>query len=169
MFACRPRLALHCKCWLRFIRSKARHPRTCAAKFSRRKYVAVLEITYRTKKYEDCPQVSTAGIQWHTSEEEITASSTQFSSMAKASEGVRPEVWPHVSPKFPISSGASIYKIGSYFSRNIEDNLSELGYNLPALEFQLPNNENDCNLLITTSPISLARTFTNSDVIVANA
>ena len=82
---------------------------------------------------------NSADILWLTSEEAIAASSTQFSSMAKAGERVRPEVWPHVSPNFPISSGASIFTIGSCFARNIEDNLSDLGYNLPTLEFYLPN------------------------------
>ncbi|MDG1372552.1 MAG: GSCFA domain-containing protein [Paracoccaceae bacterium] len=33
----------------------------------------------------------------------------------------------------------------------------------------LIKSENNCNLLITTSPVSLARTFTDSDVIIANA
>ncbi len=48
------------------------------------------------------------------------------------------EAWPRINPSFQISSGATIFTIGSCFARNIEDHLKLLGYSVPTLDYRAP-------------------------------
>ncbi|MCR6500855.1 GSCFA domain-containing protein [Shinella sp. CPCC 101442] len=95
---------------------------------------------------------------WRDVEEAISASTNPYSAMAKATERVRPKVWPHVYAEFPISPGSSIFTIGSCFARNVEDNLASLGYRLPTLDFVVPQEEQpgrSTNLLNKYTPASI--------------
>lgn len=51
------------------------------------------------------------------------------------------DVWPSLKPSFSITSGETVFTIGSCFARNIEDNLASLGCRVPMLEFHLPPEE----------------------------
>lgn len=95
---------------------------------------------------------------WRDVEEAISASTNPYSAMAKATERVRPKVWPHVYAEFPISPGSGIFTIGSCFARNVEDNLASLGYRLPTLDFVVPQEEQpgrSTNLLNKYTPASI--------------
>ena len=51
------------------------------------------------------------------------------------------DVWPELNPSFKISSGQTIFTIGSCFARNIERHLVTLGCRVPMEEFHLPPEE----------------------------
>ncbi len=99
-----------------------------------------------------------ADVVWFDVEDAISASTNPYSAMAKASDRVRPAVWPNVVSEFPVASGSSIFTIGSCFARNIEDNLDTLGYRLPTLDFIVPQEEQpgrSTNLLNKYTPASI--------------
>lgn len=44
----------------------------------------------------------------------------------------------HSTPSFKLKPGATVYTIGSCFARNVEAELSRLGFHLPALDLEVP-------------------------------
>lgn len=57
------------------------------------------------------------------------------------SNRIEPECWPIFIPKFNITSGTSIFTIGSCFARNIEEHLAKLHFRIPTLDFSVPKTE----------------------------
>lgn len=82
-----------------------------------------------------------ADIVLHPSDLVMSSKANPYAVTAKAKDRIRPQVWPHVDQRFDIAGNAKIFTIGSCFARNIEDNLSALGYELPTLEFDVPQSE----------------------------
>ncbi|SPH20029.1 hypothetical protein ASD8599_00769 [Ascidiaceihabitans donghaensis] len=60
-------------------------------------------------------------------------------------DGVSPRLYdqcaPSIRPRFKVPARSSVFTIGSCFARNIEENLGQLGYDLPMLKFDLPAEE----------------------------
>jgi len=54
----------------------------------------------------------------------------------QAEERLVPECWPAIKAGFTVPSGSKIYTIGSCFARNIESQLSLLGFDIPTLEYE---------------------------------
>lgn len=66
---------------------------------------------------------------------------TEKSSWSDAKSRITPETWPEIDASFQIKSGAKVFTVGSCFARNIEEQLSLLGFNLPTLQFSASNKE----------------------------
>ena len=58
---------------------------------------------------------------------------------------VRPRLFdacqPEVPTSFTVPADSTVFTIGSCFARNIEENLARLGYRLPMLDFDVPDQE----------------------------
>ncbi|WP_226551413.1 GSCFA domain-containing protein [Celeribacter naphthalenivorans] len=64
-----------------------------------------------------------------------------FSNWSSVKDRLTPEAWPSLSPSFKVPSKAKVFTIGSCFARNIEEHLALLGFQLPTLEFSVPEEE----------------------------
>lgn len=66
---------------------------------------------------------------------------SENSSWSNAKPRITPETWPAINASFNVKSGAKVFTVGSCFARNIEEQLSLLGFQLPTLQFSVPNTE----------------------------
>lgn len=63
------------------------------------------------------------------------------SAWSKCHDRLTPECWPALRPSFQVPMSAKVFTIGSCFARNIEEHVARLGYNVPMLDFAVPNSE----------------------------
>lgn len=60
---------------------------------------------------------------------------------SEAGSRLVPQAWPAFDPHFVVPAGGSVFTVGSCFARNIEEHVSRLGFEVPALAFSVPHAE----------------------------
>jgi|GEM_PF-1552660 len=73
--------------------------------------------------------------------EDVLARRNSYSKFGNAKGRLLPDVFPHVTPGFSIGRDDLVFTIGSCFARNIEKHLKNLGYDVPAALFTVPESE----------------------------
>jgi tetratricopeptide (TPR) repeat protein len=65
----------------------------------------------------------------------------KYATWKKAKDRLIDEVWPILTPSFQLHPGTKVFTIGSCFARNIEEHLHRLGFEIPMLDFRVPQEE----------------------------